>query len=742
MEVRDFKSLKDLIITDQLKKRVPGEIREHFVDEWARFYEPSVLADKLDGYESVRSSVKKTSQPEMSLSNTSYSRSNIKKEHAIIKNDIQSQRYKLPFKQEPKQPTFKPTCYSCGRVGHTSRVCHAKNHKKTSPTRQINAVETNERFQEQSSAILTAKVAIPVYSPAKENEKIDELQFVHIKCGNEILKAVIDTGAQISVVRADVVEGQSVDSGGTIQIMSAFGEREVTELKIFNLKIDDSRHGVVPIMCAVSKRLVNDMLVCSSAYEALLENVQFIHNPANSYVSSRAVEGITADDPKSISSQEMTRETYPSEIYIQAVSKANEEEQLPEGRETRSTFIKMQREDDTLKKLWSLAEKQKNSVKIHNGILVHSEYTCGENIDQVVLPQCKKREEVLKMAHDVPLGGHLGEQKTRQRIKYSFYWPTIKQDVKRFCESCKICQLRKPITYRDRVPIQPLVRPEIPFEVWSVDCIGPLEPPSRRNHHFIICAVDLCTRWAEAIPVKEISAKTTCNVLLKIFTQTGFPKMICSDQGTNFTSKLSEMFLSVMGVSPRFSTPGHPESMGAVERWNRTLKDMLIYGRLPSGPISLLKEVWVGERNIPTTLSRSVEKYLEDLIEKLRKAHEIAAETAEATQNNYASYYNLRSREKQFKVGDKVLVLLPSSTHKLMKTWIGPATIIEITRPYSAKVELDDGGIRELHFNKLRPYIARVGQVGLIFDQDSDFGDLHYAPTDMAVSSMGMLQIT
>ncbi|GFS88479.1 retrovirus-related Pol polyprotein from transposon opus [Trichonephila clavipes] len=555
--------------------------------------------------------------------------------------------------------------------------------------------------------------------------------------------------------------------------MSAFGEREVTELKIFNLKIDDSRHGVVPIMCAVSKRLVNDMLVCSSAYEALLENVQFIHNPANSYVSSRAVEGITADDPKSISSQEMTRETYPSEIYIQAVSKANEEEQLPEGRETRSTFIKMQREDDTLKKLWSLAEKQKNSVKIHNGILVHSEYICGENIDQVVLSQCK-REEVLKMAHDVPLGGHLGEQKTRQRIKYSFYWPTIKQDVKRFCESCKICQLRKPITYRDRVPIQPLVRPEIPFEVWSVDCIGPLEPPSRRNHHFIICAVDLCTRWAEAIPVKEISAKTTCNVLLKIFTQTGFPKMICSDQGTNFTSKLSEMFLSVMGVSPRFSTPGHPESMGAVERWNRTLKDMLsknvqehgsdwdlhlpfllfayreiphsttgmspfqlVYGRLPSGPISLLKEVWVGERNIPTTLSRSVEKYLEDLIEKLRKAHEIAAETAEATQNNYASYYNLRSREKQFKVGDKVLVLLPSSTHKLMKTWIGPATIIEITRPYSAKVELDDGGIRELHFNKLRPYIARVGQVGLIFDQDSDFGDLHYAPTDMAVSSMG-----
>ncbi|GFU16849.1 retrovirus-related Pol polyprotein from transposon 297 [Trichonephila clavipes] len=341
---------------------------EHFVDEWAKFYEPSVLADKLDGYENVRSSVKKTSQPEMSLSNTSDSRCNIKKEHAIIKNDFQSKRYKLPFKQEPKQPTFKPTCYSCGRVGHTSRVCHAKNHKKTSPNRQINAVETNERFQEQSSAILTAKVAIPVYSPTKEDEKIDELQFVHIKCGNEILKAVIDTGAQISVVRADVVEGQSVDSGGTIQIMSAFGEREVTELKIFNLKIDDSRHGVVPIMCAVSKRLVNDMLVCSSAYEALLENVQFIHNPANSYVSSRAVEGITADDPKAISSQEMTRETYPSEIYIQSLSKANEEvKAVEEGRkmeeERRVNEIIALEEEMRLKNERWLVEEQMRHVQ-------------------------------------------------------------------------------------------------------------------------------------------------------------------------------------------------------------------------------------------------------------------------------------------------------------------------------------------------------------------------------------------
>ncbi|GFW11150.1 RT_RNaseH_2 domain-containing protein [Trichonephila clavipes] len=66
------------------------------------------------------------------------------------------------------------------------------------------------------------------------------------------------------------------------------------------------------------------------------------------------------------------------------------------------------------------------------------------------------------------------------------------------------------------------------------------------------------------------------------------------------------------------------------------------------------------------------------------------------------SHYNLRSREKSFSVGDEVLILMPSSTHKLLNTWIGPA----------------------------KPYISRVDHVGVIFDKDSDFSELHYVPTD------------
>lgn len=53
------------------------------------------------------------------------------------------------------------------------------------------------------------------------------------------------------------------------------------------------------------------------------------------------------------------------------------------------------------------------------------------------------------------------------------------------------------------------------------------------------------------------------------------PVTIYTAKGPHFTSQLFDEFLVTLGVAPRFSTPGHTESMGALERWNRPLKDMI-----------------------------------------------------------------------------------------------------------------------------------------------------------------------
>ncbi|GFV42639.1 hypothetical protein TNCV_1893881 [Trichonephila clavipes] len=53
---------------------------------------------------------------------------------------------------------------------------------------------------------------------------IGRVVYVKVKGEQEMVNAVIDTGAQMPVVRLDVVEGQSIDNRGSIQITSALGK--------------------------------------------------------------------------------------------------------------------------------------------------------------------------------------------------------------------------------------------------------------------------------------------------------------------------------------------------------------------------------------------------------------------------------------------------------------------------------------------------------------------------------------
>lgn len=127
------------------------------------------------------------------------------------------------------------------------------------------------------------------------------------------------------------------------------------------------------------------------------------------------------------------------------------------------------------------------------------------------------------------------------------------------------------------MPIAPLVRPRYPFQKVNIDVIGPIEPPTTRGHRYALCMIDLCTRWPEVICLKSLTAKATCDAMLEIFSRSGIPEVVCSDCGTNFTAALTREFLTRLGCSPRFSTPDHPESNGAVERWNRVFKNMLFH---------------------------------------------------------------------------------------------------------------------------------------------------------------------
>ncbi|XP_028799346.1 uncharacterized protein K02A2.6-like [Neltuma alba] len=123
------------------------------------------------------------------------------------------------------------------------------------------------------------------------------------------------------------------------------------------------------------------------------------------------------------------------------------------------------------------------------------------------------------------------------------------------------------------MPQQPILFCEI-FDAWGVDFMGPF-PPSH-GYTYILLAVDYLSRWVEAIPTRKDDASTVSKFLKStIFSRFGVPKVLISDQGTNFCNKLLNNLLAKYGVSHRVSTPYHPQTNGLAEVSNREIKCIL-----------------------------------------------------------------------------------------------------------------------------------------------------------------------
>ena len=156
---------------------------------------------------------------------------------------------------------------------------------------------------------------------------------------------------------------------------------------------------------------------------------------------------------------------------------------------------------------------------------------------------------------------------------------------------------------------------------------------------------DYATKYPEAVPLKTIDAECIAEELVKIFEQMGIPKEILTDQGSNFTSQLlAEVYclLHIMPFEPVLIY--HPQTDGLVERFNKTLKEMLqktavefgrdrdrlipyvlfayrempqestrfspfelVYGGEVRGPLDVLKETWEScPRSDESILSRVI----------------------------------------------------------------------------------------------------------------------------------------
>ncbi|GFU27549.1 retrovirus-related Pol polyprotein from transposon 17.6 [Trichonephila clavipes] len=151
----------------------------------------------------------------------------------------------------------------------------------------------------------------------------------------------------------------------------------------------------------------------------------------------------------------------------------------------------------------------------------------------------------------------------------------------------------------------------------------------------------------------------------------------------------------------------------------------LLYGREARGPLAILKSSWAGEIHLPTNISQSAADYLQEMKINMEKAAESASLTAAQKQKAYGDYFNKRSSVKNFSIGEQVVLLKPDSSNKIYARWTGPGEIIQHHPPHSYEVKLPDGTVRHVHVNKIRKYHSRALAVGVIFEGDHEFGEIH-----------------
>ena len=178
---------------------------------------------------------------------------------------------------------------------------------------------------------------------------------------------------------------------------------------------------------------------------------------------------------------------------------------------------------------------------------------------------------LIKQHHNAPGAGHLGLDKTAGRICLVGYWVGMLQDIEEHCRQCAICQSSK-LPAPTRAPLQnvPVGRP------WEMVVVGILQVHLLYcKNRYLLVIQDFFTKWAEAIPLLAQTADRITKELTKVFTTFGVPDILHSNQRRNFESAILRQTLDAFGVTKSRTTSYHPQGDGMVERFNRSLLQML-----------------------------------------------------------------------------------------------------------------------------------------------------------------------
>jgi hypothetical protein len=195
-----------------------------------------------------------------------------------------------------------------------------------------------------------------------------------------------------------------------------------------------------------------------------------------------------------------------------------------------------------------------------------------EVLDQSEYRQVTSKDEQDKILHEVHSFGHPGANAMVTKIhQQGTTWPKLKEACITWIRQCSACQ-HFSIVRKGYHPLK-AIHATLPGEHIAMD-LAQFDPSNRGNVYALI-VVDVCSRFVFLRPLKEKTALTVAELLYELFCLIGFPKIIQSDQGSEFENDLLRTLTKKCSIDKRATTPYHPQGNGLAERNVRTMKDIL-----------------------------------------------------------------------------------------------------------------------------------------------------------------------
>ena len=132
------------------------------------------------------------------------------------------------------------------------------------------------------------------------------------------------------------------------------------------------------------------------------------------------------------------------------------------------------------RRLWQLWDQ----LTVSNGLLyrMFKDQSQDRPWLQLMAPQ-KHHSEVLAALHKGVASGHLGQEKTFNRVKERFYWPGYYDNSNRCCQTCASCATRKQPPTARRAPLGTITASQL-AEIMAMDILGPF-PESKRGDSYM-----------------------------------------------------------------------------------------------------------------------------------------------------------------------------------------------------------------------------------------------------------------